>query len=169
MQNVFARLEDPNAEPLHLSLLKPADALEAAPDFADLIRLWLDRRGDAAVPDWCDMDFTDFRGWHAALVLGAFEDEEPDPRFRLVGEDFQQLAQRNVTGQRFSELVPRLYDLQFREHFRRLRAEGLIGLSEGRFALYDRQHVGVRVLELPFRNGGHGIERTLHAVLETQA
>lgn len=164
LQQIFETAEDANAAPMELHLISPNQALAAAPDFADLIRLWLERRGDAEVPDWRDVDFPDFRGWHASLILGQFVDDEPDPVMRIAGQDYVDIARNNPKGARFSHVLPRLYRLQYREHFGAIRDRGLIGLSVGRMAFVDRGHVRLRVLELPFRDGGPKVERMLHAL-----
>lgn len=160
---LFSALEDPEAEPLVLRLMGVDEARRAAPDFLALIELWDRRRGARAVPDWRDVEFTDFQGWHADLTLGEFTGADPDPMFRLAGQGHIELTGRNIAGRRFSEAMPRLYGLQFREHFQRLRDEGLIGLSEGRMAQRDRGYIRIRVLELPFRDGGPEVRRTVHA------
>lgn len=165
---VFTGEEDPNAEPMELRCFTAEEARAALPDFADIIDRWLARRGAAAVPDWSDMDFADFVGWHDSLVIGKFESDEPDPTLRLAGETYIDVTAQNPTGRRLSELAPRMFDLYFREHFRQIRDEGLIGLAFGRQPLKGRSHVILRILELPFRDGGDKVERTLHVLAKSR-
>lgn len=160
----LAAAEDPNAEPMELRCFTAEEARAALPDFAELIELWMARRGGAAVPDWRDFDFADFRGWHDSLVVGRFEGDEPDPTLRLAGQTYIEVTQQNPTGRRLSELAPRMFDLYYREHFRQIRDHGLIGLAVGRQPLKGRSHVQLRILELPFRDGGPGVARTLHVL-----
>jgi len=167
LEDLFAAVEDPMAPPLTVQRLLPEEAREALPEFAELIDLWLERRGSAAVPDWGDMDFKDFRGWHAQILLSKFESAEPDPTFRLAGEKVTEDLQFNTQNRRFSSLAPRFYALQFREHFRMIREQGLIGLTSGKLPAKGRGHVTLRFLELPFREGGAAIERLLHAQMKT--
>lgn len=156
--------EDPNLPPFDLSLLTPEEALESLPEFKELIELWMERRNDAPIPDWGDVDFADFRGWHYSLVITAFEGEEPDPKWKIVGELFREMSGANATVMRFSEIVPSLYTQQLRNHFAAVRDKGLIGLSVGRIANIGRGHVPLRVLELPFTEGGTRVERLVHIV-----
>lgn len=161
---IFGGDEDPNAEPMDLQCFTAEEAREALPEFADLIDLWIERRGTAAVPDWADMDFADFVGWHDSIVLGVFEDDEPDPVFRLAGQTYLDVTAQNPTGRRLSELAPRMFDLYFREHFRQIRDQGLIGLASGQQPIKERTHVMLRILELPFRDGGEKVARTVHVL-----
>ena len=140
------------------------EARAAAPDFLGMLDLWSDKRNGAPLPDWQDFDFPDFRGWHPDIVLSVFDSDEPDPLFVLSGETFTQAIDVNVKGVHFSEGWPRLYDLQFREHFGAIRRHGLIGLSEGRIAMSARSFLSVRVLELPVRAGGGDVRRLIHVV-----
>lgn len=164
IQEAFASAEDPNAEPFDLRRFSAEEAMDAVPDLAALIRLWAERRGDALAPDWGDMDFADFRGWHSSICLGQFPDDEPDPLIRLMGQDFVDLALQEMKGTRFGAIYPRLYALQFREHFQAIRDHGLIGLATGKIAKIGRSHVRMRVMELPFRDGGPKVERTVHVL-----
>lgn len=157
-------VEDPGAAPMAHRCFSPEEARAALPDFAELIDLWLERRGAAAVPDWGDVDFADFRGWHASILPGRFESQEPDPTLRLAGQNFIDVTQHNPKGLRMSQIAPRLYELHFRDHFRRLREQGLIGLTTGQLFLRGRDHVALRVLELPFRESGSEVMRTVHAL-----
>ncbi|MCR9222378.1 MAG: PAS domain-containing protein [Alphaproteobacteria bacterium] len=152
-------------EPLFLpSILGPEEAMARAPAFAPLITLWCDRRGDSHAPCWRQMDFQDFLGWHPDLVLSAFEGDEPDPLFRLVGETFSAMTGAPMKGKRFSAFSRELYDGGMREHFRKLRETAGIGLGQGRVATPGRDHLGLQVLELPFCDGGERIERLVHVV-----
>lgn len=161
---IFSGDEDPDAEPMDLRCFSGDEARAALPDFAGLIDLWNERRGSAAVPDWAGMDFADFRGWHDSIVLGVFESDEPDPTLRLAGQTYIDMTAQNPTGRRLSELAPRMFDLHFREHFREIRDKGLIGLAAGRQPLKGRSHVMLRILELPFRDGGTEVKRTVHVL-----
>jgi len=162
--DVMQGVEDPDAEPLVMQRFTPAEAKAALPDYADLIDLWLARRGTEAVPDWADFDFADFVGWHSSLILGAFESDEPDITLRLVGQDFVDAAALNAKGRRMSEVTPLLYKRQLREHFSKIRAEGLIGLTSGKTPFKGRSHVPMRIMELPFRYGGPQVTRMLHVL-----
>ena len=164
LRESFTQIESQNAIPMTLHCLTVDQALETAADFTDLIELWVRRRGGQSVPDWRDMEFADFRGWHSLLCLSQFEGAEPDPLFRLFGEDAIDIAGFNPTGLRFSQFTPRLYDLQYREHFSRIRQTGLIGLTAGNLAYEGRGHIRLHILELPFRDGGPQVERLAHAV-----
>lgn len=48
------------------------------------------------------------------------------------------------------------------------RCHGLIGLASGRQPLKGRSHVMLRILELPFRDGGDKVERTLHILAKSK-
>ena len=133
---------------------------------APMIDLWLDRRGDAIAPCWGQMDFTDFRGWHANLVLSRFEDEEPDPRLILIGGVFAELTGQYPKDSRMSERAPTLFKTVLAEHFRRIRTEGLIGLVQNQVMVKRRDHLDMQLIELPFRDGGDNIERLVHVVRE---
>ncbi len=162
---VFRSLEeDVSSPPMDLKRLTLEEALAAAPDFQGMLEVWGSKcRGDE-VPDWHDFDFADFRGWHADIVLSVFKSEEPDPCFVLSGETFTRVIDFNVKGVHFSEGWPRLFNMQFREHFSAIRETGLIGLTEGKVATSDRSFQSIRVLELPLRDGGDRIQRMIHVV-----
>ncbi len=145
-------------------LVTAEEAIERAPAFAPLVALWRDRRGAEPAPCWRQMDFVDFRGWHSELVLSSFDGDAPDPRFRLVGETFAQLAGMPLKGMRFSEYSPQHFDRQLRDHFAKLRETAKIGLVEGSGCREGQEHVSLQVLELPFRDGGTRIERLVHVV-----
>lgn len=169
IEGIFAAVEDPDAPPLKVRLLRPEELRGALPEFAEIVELWLERRGDQAVPDWGGMDFADFVGWHAYLMLSRFESDAPDPTFRLVGEKVAEALQFPTQNRRLSDLAPTFYEMQFREHFRRIRDEGLIGLSSGRLPAKGREHTELRILELPFRDGGTKVERLLHVLARETA
>lgn len=156
--------EIPDAEPFVLRRLAPEQAALAAPHLAHLIRLWAERRGQQRVPIWSEMDFADFRGWHANIVVSDLPSDEPDPEFRIVGEDFRIVDYTTDPGQKFSDRTPLLYARQFREHFREIRETGLIGWSVGPAAIVGREHLRLKVLELPFRNGGTTVSRLVHVM-----
>ncbi|MGD1876442.1 MAG: PAS domain-containing protein [Kiloniellaceae bacterium] len=162
-EDLVAPVEDLTAAPLTVQCFVPEEARDALPEFAALIDLWLERRGSAGVPDWNDVDFTDFRSWHAYILLSKFEGAEPDPRFRLAGEKVAEVLQFETQGRRISDLAPQFYELQFRDHFHKIREHGLIGLTSGKLPAKGRGHVTLRILELPFRDGGSAVERLLHA------
>lgn len=152
----------PSQKTVHRVTADRARAL--VPVFAPLIDLWEARRGDARAPCWRQMDFSDFLGWHPDIVMSSFDDDEPDPIYRIVGDAFAQMTNVPKRGMRFSEYAPELYESQLREHFRKLREEALIGVFEGQTAVVGYEHVHLQVLELPFRDGGERIDRLIHAV-----
>ncbi|MEX2630215.1 MAG: hypothetical protein WD341_09785 [Tistlia sp.] len=165
LRQLILAAERPDARPFELRRFEAAEsALAAAPHFAFLIDLWRSRRGACALPDWADVEFPDFRGWHSALLLSDLPDETPDPRFRLIGEDYRVLQDSSLPGRRFSDVMPRLYARQFRAHFEAIRDGGLIGLTTGPAAFVGREHLHLSILELPFRAGGTGVQRLLHAL-----
>lgn len=164
-EEVFRSLEeDTSSPPMDLQRLTAEEAPAVAQDFAGMIEVWKSKRGASRLPDWSDFDFPDFRGWHSDLVLSVFQNDEPDPYFILSGETFSRVVDFNFKGVFFSDCWPRLYDLQFRDHFRAIRDEGLIGLTEGKVATANRSFHSVRILELPVRDGGEGVKRMIHLV-----
>lgn len=156
--------EDVTSPPMDLQRLTLEEALEVASDFRGMLDVWAGKRQGDRLPDWADFDFSDFRGWHADIVLSIFDKEEPDPCFVLSGDTFTRIIDYNVKGVHFSEGWPRLFDLQFREHFGVIRETGLIGLTEGKVATSARSFQSIRVLELPVRNGAERVERMIHVV-----
>ncbi len=163
-EDIVAAVEDPDAPPLTVQRLRPEEARESLPEFAEILDLWLARRGSAAAPDWGDMDFADFVGWHAHIMLSRFESDEPDPIFRLVGEKVAEVLQFAAQNRHVSELAPHFYELQFRDHFRQIREKGVVGLTSGNLPAKGRGHATLRILELPFRDGGATVERLLHVL-----
>lgn len=156
--------ERPDAAPFRVHLLDPERAAQSAPAFAGIVALWRERQQGAAVPDWNDFEFADFRGWHAAMLVSDLPDEEPDPLFRIIGEDWRIVPLTGFAGRRFSEVMPQLYQRQMREHFRQIRERGLIGWSVGPAVQINREHLRLQVLELPFRRGGPRVERFAHVL-----
>ena len=152
-----------------LNVLEPEEAVVQLPEFGDLLALWLERRGDAKVPDWGSIDFPDFVGWHSSIVVSAFEGDEPNPRIKISGEFYTEMVGANRTGKRFSETHGELYERQLKDHFRDIRDQKLIGLAEGRLSLPGREHVRFKVVELPFTEGGSRVERLVHAVTRLNA
>ena len=167
LEGVSAAVEAPAAPPLTAQRFRPEEARAALPEFAEVIDLWLERRGDAAVPDWGAMDFADFVGWHAQMMVSRFESEEPDPVFRLVGEKVAEVFQFSAQNRSVSELAPHFYELQFRDHFREIREQGLVGLTSGKLPAKGRGHASLRILELPFRDGGATVERLVHVLAKS--
>ncbi len=161
---LLSEAENPEAPPFALRRLDPEAAQQAAPEFAPLVELWLRRRGPERVPDWSQVEFSDFRGWHSALLFSGFDGPQPDPLFRIMGEDFRVATTiGSIVGKRMSELLPRLYESQLKAHFQEIRQHGLIGLAVGPAPVVGRKHVRLRILELPFRHGGADVRRLLHA------
>ncbi|WP_161973656.1 PAS domain-containing protein [Hwanghaeella grinnelliae] len=157
--------EDENAPLFNLRRLPMDKVFEAAPEFSSLIGVWDGkRRGGEALPDWSRFDFVDFRGWHSDIVISCFPDAEPDPLFRISGENFNGLVNSNIAGARFSTYWPRLFGIQFRDHFQTIRDTGNIGLVEGRLAAQSRGFLTVQVIELPCRDGGDGVGRLIHGI-----
>ncbi|HMA16176.1 MAG TPA: PAS domain-containing protein [Kiloniellaceae bacterium] len=164
-EKIFRSLEeDVTSPPMDLQRLTLEEALAAAPDFRAMLDLWNSKRRGAALPEWSDFEFSDFRGWHADIVLSVFDSDEPDPHFVLSSETFTQAIDFNVKGVHFSEGWPRLFGLQFREHFGAIRRNGLIGLVQGKIAMSSRSFLSIRVLELPLRAGGEDVKRMIHVV-----
>ena len=162
---LLAAIEKPDAEPFVLHRFTVEQALDAVPEeLAGLIRMWDERRGDAAVPDWSDVDFPDFRGWHSRVVISDLPADEPDPHYRVIGEDFRIVTYSTEPGQKFSDRTPLLYERQFRKHFGEIRDRGLIGWSVGPVAFVGREHIRLEILELPFRNGGERVARLVHVL-----
>lgn len=160
---VWASIERDDAAPLTLRRLDPGEALSAGTPFNPLIQVWLDRRTGQRPPDWDDFDFSSFRGWHRDLMVTVFPDATPDPEFRIIGEGWKLLHDSNTAGLRFSQCLPRLYDLQFRDHFQAIRDRGVIGWAAGRAPHVDREFVHFQALELPVRRGGDTVEGMIHA------
>lgn len=169
MRALLEAVENPDAEPFVLRRLTAPEAIAAAPHLAALIRLWDERRAGALAPDWSAMEFADFRGWHASMVVSDIPADEPDPVYRVIGEDFRIVSYSTEPGQRFSDRTPLLYERQFREHFREIRDQGLIGWSIGPVAFVGREHLRMKVLELPFRNGGERVSRLAHLMSHESA
>lgn len=162
---VFGSLEeDVTSPPMDVKRLTLEEAREAAPDFRGMLDVWASKRQGDSLPDWSDFDFADFRGWHSDIVLSVFDSDEPDPCFVLSGETFTRVIDYNVKGVHFGDGWPRLYNLQFREHFGAIRETGLIGLTEGKVATSARNFQCIRVLELPVRAGGDRVQRMIHVV-----
>jgi len=160
----WASFESENPVSLTLRLLTPDEALTAATPFASLIRVWLDRRSDAAPPDWSTFDFADFRGWHSRLMTTVFPDDQPDPEFRIVGDAWRNMSGGNIRGRRFSQCTPRLYATQYHMHFRAIRDTGLVGWSYGRPTIAGREHVRIQIIELPIRHGSPAIGGLIHGL-----
>ena len=89
-------------------------------------------------------------------------DPKPDAPSDIRGE-FKSIP-TSVKGVHFSEGWPRLFELQFREHFGAIRQSGFIGLVEGKIAMSARSFLSIRVLELPVRAGGEDVKRLIHVV-----
>lgn len=152
-------------ESLTSALLHPDEALDAGTPFNEVIRLWLDRRNGHAVPDWSDFDFADFCGWHAEMAISVFPDDEPDPQLRIIGEEVKAVTCCTIKGARFSELQPDLYRSFLREHFRRIRQDGLIGWSIGRVVAGGTAMIAKQMMELPVRRGGDGVDGLIHVIV----
>jgi hypothetical protein len=160
----FQDIENSDAEPFDLALLTPEQAAGKTPKWADLIALWQARRQGELAPDWSQFDFADFRGLHASMVVSEFQTDEPDPTMFLIGEEFRRLYDSNPRGLSFSQTTPRLYAIQFRDHFQAIRDHGWIGHVQGQVAMKGKEHFSVEVLELPLRYGAAAIQRMFHLV-----
>lgn len=156
--------ESDDPAPLHMRLLPPETEPEPASPFFDIHAAWNRRRAGNALPDWHDFDFADFRGWHSRLKVSVFPDDRPDPLFRIMGETWRIVAMGNLAGVRFSEVRPKLYDRQFRDHFRAIRDQGLIGRTRGAIAGADREFLTIEVLELPYSRDGARVGGLLHCL-----
>lgn len=164
MRALLEAIENPDSEPFVLRRFGPEEARTAAPHLAEVIDNWDRRRGDRPLPDWADAEFTDFRGWHSSLVLSDLPEGDPDPVFRIVGEDFRIVSYTTEAGQRFSDRTPMVYERQFREHFGLIRETGLIGWSVGPVAIVGREHIRLKVMEFPYRNGSERVSRLVHVM-----
>jgi hypothetical protein len=132
--------------------------------FRDVLSVWNSRRIGAEPPAWDAFEFSDFRGWHSRMIVSVFADEEPDPVFRIMGEDWRHTSFGNVTGMRFSELLPKLYGSQFRDHLRTIREQALIGHASGQAAQEGRDFLNIQVLELPVSRNGERVGGLLHCI-----
>ena len=159
---LLGALEREDSEPMTLLRLDPDRALAAGTPFDPLIEVWLGRRRGSAVPDWDDFEFSDFRGWHSELIISVFPDADPDPEFRIVGETWRALRDGDGTGMRFSQMLPRLYALQFRDHFAAIRDGNLIGWAAGRSPHARTSYLRFQAIELPFRRGGPAVAGLIH-------
>ncbi|MDF1791312.1 MAG: hypothetical protein P1U88_05340 [Thalassobaculaceae bacterium] len=125
-------------------------ALEETSPFTDILATWNRPRRGTDLPLWSDFDFIDFKGWHSRIKVSVFPDDGPDPKFRIMGESWRIVTLGNVAGFRFSEIRPRLYHHQLREHFAALREQRMIGLTSGSIAGVARDFMSIDVLELPY-------------------
>lgn len=161
---VFPLLEDPNADPMVLYRMSAEEALAADTPFTDLIQVWANRRTDENPPHWDDFDFAHFRGWHSRLCVTAFRDETPDPEIRISGDEWIATGGASANGLRIGQIVPRLYELQLRDHFQAIRDTGCIGLTVGRVAFVNRGFIRMKIVELPVSRYGERVGGLIHGL-----
>lgn len=164
-KDLWSSVERVDTEPMTLPRFDHDEALAAGTPFTPLIQVWMARRVQNPVPEWDDFDFADFRGWHSELIVSIFPDDEADPEFRIIGEGWRILQQHNGVGLRFSQVLPRLYGFQFREHFREIRDLGKVGWAAGRSPHIGRGQIPFQAIELPFRRDGNRVAGLLHGVV----
>lgn len=156
--------QDPDSG-LFLTRRLPLDAtLEPNSPFREIHAIWNSRRTDDGPPRWEDFDFTDFRGWHSRLKVSVFPDDQPDPEFRIMGENWRDIAMQNLAGMRFSKMLPRQFEYQFRDHFREIRDKALIGHAFGPVAAIEFGLRKTEVLELPVSRNGEKVGGLLHCL-----
>lgn len=156
--------ERDNPTPANLELLPLNTTLDPASPFATVLTTWNRRRTGAHPPEWTNFDFTDFRGWHSHLKVSVFPDERPDPLFRIMGEAWRSIAMGYLAGKRFSDVRPKIFERQFRDHFKAIRDNALIGRTRSAVSARNRGFTKIEVLELPVGRDGQRVGGLLHCL-----
>lgn len=154
--------EDP--APIDMWLLPLDTEVDPASPFVDILSAWNRRRTGDQPPDWDAFDFADFHGWHSRLKISVFPDDRPDPLFRIMGESWRIVAMANLAGLRFSEVRPKLFQRQLKEHFEAIRDQAMIGRTKGAIAGLEREFITIEVLELPVARDGKRVGGLLHCL-----
>lgn len=156
--------ESENPPALDMWVLPLDTRIDADSPFADILAVWNRRRIDDGPPDWDAFDFADFREWHSRLKISLFPDDRPDPLFRIMGESWRIVAMANLAGLRFSDVRPKLYERQFKDHFKAIRDQEMIGRTKGAIAGLEREFLTIEVLELPVARDGKRVGGLLHCL-----
>lgn len=154
--------EDPS--PLDMWLYPLDTRFDADSPFSSIVSAWNARRTGDGPPEWDAFDFADFRGWHSHLKVSVFPDDEPDPLFRIMGESWRLVALGNLAGVRFSEMRPKLFRRQLRDHFKAIRDGALIGRTRGKIAGISRDFISIEIMELPVARDGKRVGGLLHCL-----
>ncbi len=140
------------------------------PGFEDLVRLWLGKRGDRAVPSWSDFDFYDFKGWHGRLCVYDISYDPFDYTIRLSGTVFDGVYERTMTGTKGSELAEtRVEDPTTTEFYEMICDRMLISRVSGPLNMKGREHIHATFVELPLSDDGHRATHTLEALIGEKA
>ena len=138
----------------------------ALPGFEDLVRLWLDRRGDRPVPSWSDFDFYDFKGWHGRISVYDVSYDPFDYISRLSGTEVDEALGRTMTGTKGSEITEmRLESVAPMEFYEMTCRQMLIARTSGSLNLKGREHVLVTLVEFPLSDDGLRTTHTLEALV----
>lgn len=145
------------------------DGIEMAPmlpgencprsDARTLLSWWKrQRRGDAAVPDWHDVDPVTLLPWMGWITLYDVVDGGRDIRYRLVGSRIAEQAGVDLTGRLVSQGVYAATPRLLLEHFRRLGRRAcptwtnrIMETQNGLTITHDR-------IWLPFRRGADSVD-----------
>ncbi len=138
----------------------------ALPGFEDLVRLWLDKRGDRAVPAWSDFDFYDFRGWHGRIAVYDISYDPFDYTCRLSGTMFDGVYDQSMTGTKGSELTElRVENLANMEFYEMNCRQMLISRTSGPLKSKGRADVQVIFVEFPLSDDRRRATHTLEALI----
>ncbi len=138
----------------------------ALPGFEDLVRLWLDKRGERAVPSWSDFDFYDFKGWHGRISVYDISYDPFDYTCRLSGTAVDGVFDRSMTGASASDLEEmRIEHPATMEFYEMTCRRMLISRVSGPLNFKGREHVDVTFVEFPLSDDGERSTHTLEALI----
>ena len=142
----------------------------ALPGFEDLVRLWLDKRGDRAVPSWSDFDFYDFKGWHGRISVYDISYDPFDYTCRLSGTVVDGIYEQTMTGMTGSELEEmRVEDTAAMEFYEMTCRRMLISRTSGPLNYKGREHIQATFIELPLSDDGIRSTHALEALISRDA
>jgi len=141
------------------------DPFEDAPElqpFEQLISVWREKCQGRRVPAWSDFDFSDFLGWHSRIAIYDVSHDPFDYMVRLSGEQYNQIAGRNMKGMTRRGLLDITIEDEVSDKlYERASRELLFAFTKGT-NIVDRQHINVEYLLLPLSDteglGTHSIE-----------
>lgn len=126
-----------------------AKGLPEIPEFAQILELFASKWNGNALPEKDAFRFQDLRGWHARFALIELDETLQDGSCRIMGNSFSELFGGTLQqGMRLTDArtegVARLL-----HYFDQLLTMPAIGLFKGRLSYEGREHVNLRLLDLP--------------------
>ena len=136
--------------------------------FAPLVALWQAKREDRRFPAWKDFDFEELHPWIGKMSLIDLDPGVVDGVYRLFGGDWVTVLGKDLTGKRYSKVIPKAARARSRPYLTTHLKDGLIGHRLTSSYWHHRDFIKVEVLELLLSDNGADATQNFSIVIRAK-